>query len=74
MARYYVDCGCGDEIVCVQHVDDWTEVSLFVRHPERSLRNRIRLSWAALVGKPYADMVTLDRASVSRLIKVLRGE
>ena len=75
MSRYYVGCGCGDEVVCVQWLDDdHTEVSLFTRHPARSLRNRIRLAWAALIGRPYADMVILDMASTRRLVKVLRGD
>lgn len=71
-----MDCGCGNDTICVEwsNDDDSTYVALFTRDPSRSLRNRIRLAWAAMKGRPYADMVVLDMASTRRLIKVLGGE
>ncbi len=46
-----------------------TEFSLFVCNPQnRSWRNRLRLAWACLKGKPYCDMVLLSDEKIADLV------
>ena len=55
--------------------EEWpldTEISIYARHPSRSMWNRLRLAWQALKGEPYTDMMILDEKATGRLISALQ--
>jgi hypothetical protein len=61
------DCGCGGLHVVYDHPFG-LELAHLVRNPYvRSWRDRFASAWAALQGKPYKDMVILNRAQMADL-------
>ena len=66
-------CSCKGEGLWIEHDEEWgTEIALFERSPfSRSWRNRLRLAWAALKGKPYGDQVILDDATLANVVDLL---
>ena len=67
---YMCECHCG-----VLHIeydfDMGLQIALFERNVSRSWRNRIRLAWNAIKGRPYADMVILNNQQIADLVDQL---
>ena len=55
----------------LEHDDDYLEMAYLHRVPSHGLLWRLRQAWAGLCGKPYADMVILDKETVADLIDYL---
>jgi len=73
MKGKFFKCDCGSEGLWVEY-DGYgsTEFALFHYNPQdRSWRNRIRLAWNCLRGKPYTDMVLLNDQSIADLVDQL---
>jgi hypothetical protein len=73
MKGKFFRCDCGSEGLWVEY-DSYgsTEFALFHSNPQnRSWRNRIRLAWQCLKGKPYTDMVLLNDQSIADLVDQL---
>lgn len=70
MKGKFFRCDCGSEGLWVEYDGcGSTEFSLFHYSPQdRSLRNRLRLAWACLKGKPYTDMILLNDQSIADLV------
>ena len=70
-AKYYTcECKCG--VLCFLYEPGLgLEISMFSRHPSRSLWNRVRLAWSALRGQPYTDMVILNDQQIADLVDQL---
>ena len=67
---YMCECKCGVLHVCYD--PDWgLEIALFERNTSRSWRNKFRLAWSALRGRPYADMVILNNQQLADLVDQL---
>lgn len=63
---------CDDGGCCVLRVeidDEYPQVYLAIYEHDwrRSLRNRVRHAWAALMGRPFDDQIILSRSSVTAL-------
>ena len=70
-SKYYT-CVCQCGVICFQYDPPLgLEISMFSRHPLRSLSNKIRLAWSALRGQPYTDMVILDNQQIADLVDQL---
>lgn len=69
MKGKFFKCECGSEALYVDYDgEEHTEIAMFSRSPEdRSWRNRLKLAYAALQGKPYTDMVLLSNQTVADL-------
>ena len=73
MKGKFFKCECGSEGLWVEY-DGYgsTELALFHYSPQdRSWRNRLRLAWQCLKGKPYTDMVLLNDQSLADLVDQL---
>jgi hypothetical protein len=70
MKGKFFKCECGSEGLWVEYDGHGsTELSLFHHNPQnRSWRNRIKLAWQCLKGKPYADMILLNEQSLADLV------
>ena len=70
MKGKFFKCECGSEGLWVEYDGcGSTELSLFHHDPQnRSWRNRIRLAYACLKGKPYTDMMLLNEQSLADLV------
>ena len=66
-ANYYIcECHCG--VLHIEYEPDMgLQIALFERNVSRSWRNRIRLAWNAIKGRPYADMVLLNNQQIADL-------
>ena len=69
--KYYIcECYCG--VIAVDYdLDIGLEMSFYERNPKRSFKNRIRLAWNALRGRPYTDMVILNNQQLADLVDQL---
>jgi len=73
MKGKFIRCECGSEGLYIEY-DGYgsTEIALFRHNPQdRSWRNRIRLAYACLKGKPYTDMVLLNDQTLADLVDQL---
>ena len=70
MTGKFFKCECGSEGLWVEYDGHGsTEFALFHYNSQnRSWRNRIRLAYACLKGKPYADMMLLNDQSLADLV------
>ena len=70
MKGKFFKCDCSAEGLYVEYDTHFgTEFSLFVCNPQnRSWRNRLRLAWSCLKGKPYSDMVLLSDEKIADLV------
>lgn len=67
---YICDCHCG--VLQVEYEADMgLQIALFERNASRSWRNRIRLAWNAIKGRPYSDMVILNNQQIADLVDQL---
>lgn len=66
----FFKCECYREGIFVQHDVGWgTEFAFFTNDPtRRPWKNRLRLAWACLKGRPYADMVILNNQELADLV------
>jgi hypothetical protein len=66
----FFQCSCYQDGILVQHDEGWgTEFAFYSSNPnERSWKNRLKLAWACLKGKPYSDMVILDDQALADLV------
>jgi hypothetical protein len=69
--KYYIcECHCG--VIAVDYDPDFgLEMSFYERSAKRSFKNRIRLAWSALCGRPYTDMVILNDQQLADLVDQL---
>lgn len=69
----FFKCECYQDGIFVQHDEGWgTEFAFYLSSPNnRSWKNRIKLAWACLKGKPYSDMVILDDQALADLVDYL---
>lgn len=66
------ECNCGGLHVAYDPIFG-LELAHLVRDPyQRGWRHRLASAWAALCGRPYQDMVILNRAQVSDLCEYLK--
>lgn len=66
------ECGCGGLHVAYDPIFG-LELAHLVRDPYQSgWRHRLAAAWAALRGRPYQDMVILNRAQMADLIDCLK--
>jgi hypothetical protein len=70
MKGKFFKCECGSEGLWVEYDGDGsTEFALFHYNPQnRSWRNRIRLAYTCLKGKPYTDMILLNDQGLADLV------
>ena len=67
---YMCECHCG--VLHVEYEPDiGLQIALFERNVSRSWRNRFRLAWNAIKGRPYADMVILNNQQIADLVDQL---
>lgn len=67
---YMCECHCG--VLHIEYDSDMgLQIALFERNASRSWRNRFRLAWNAIKGRPYADMVILNNQQIADLVDQL---
>ena len=65
----FFKCDCSSEGLWVCHSNFGTEMSIFVRSPlDRSWKNRFRLAWACIKGKPYGDELIMGSDTLADLV------
>lgn len=66
-------CECYQDGIFIQHDSVWgTEFAFFTSNPSnRSWRNRLKLAWACVKGKPYSDMIILSDQELANLVDYL---
>jgi hypothetical protein len=72
MNKKYFMCECHCGVIAVDYDPDFgLDMSFYERNPKRSFKNRIRLAWSALRGRPYTDMVILNDNQLADLVDYL---
>ena len=67
---YMCECRCG--VLHLEYEPDMgLEIALYERNVSRSWRNRFRLAWNAIKGRPYADMIILNNQQIADLVDQL---
>jgi hypothetical protein len=67
---YMCECKCG--VLATDYDPSYgLEISFFQYQPNRSFKNRLRLAWNALCGRPYTDMVILNDQQIADFVDYL---
>jgi hypothetical protein len=71
--KKFLRCDCGHGGVYIEYIEDCHSIDMcYYEYPtNRSWRNRLKLAWGALKGKPYADMVCLNDEKIADLVDFL---
>jgi hypothetical protein len=68
----FIRCDCGHGGLFMQYSKDFgLEISHYLYPNDRSWKNRLRSAWAAIKGRPYADMVVIDDEKLADLVDFL---